>query len=133
MHKAIALQVFSTAITSWGSNLLTAAQFAADVTGVSAYTVKKWAAAFYTSVGGMSVDDIDNEMLNTLLSSERGKACKNPWSLIHDEEFCIKAREFIYSKSCQRGSPNMTVNDFHDWIEDAYGIKVCVETARSYL
>ena len=39
MHKAIAIQVFSTAITSWGSNILTAAKIAADVTGVSAYTV----------------------------------------------------------------------------------------------
>ena len=115
MHKAIAIQVFSTAITSWGSNILTAAKFA---TGVSAYTVNKLATASYTSVAGMSVDDIDNEMMNILLASDRGKACKNPWSPIHDEEFCIKAREFIYSKSYQRGSPNMTVKDFRDWIED---------------
>ena len=76
------------------------------------------------SVAGMSVDDIDNEMINTLLVSERGKACKNPWSLIHDEEFCIKAREFMYSKPYQRGSPNMTVKDFRDWIEDEYGVKI---------
>ena len=27
----------------------------------------------------------------------------------------------------------MTVNDFCDWIEDACGVQVCTETARSYL
>ena len=123
----------STAIVSWGSNILTAAKFASDVTGVSAYTVNKWAAEFYTSLVGMSADDIDNEMMATLLASEKGKACKNPWSPIHDEEFRIKAREFIYRKSYQRGSPDMTVKDFRDWTEEEYGTKVCVETARSYL
>lgn len=133
MHKAIAIQVLSTAIVCWGSNILTAAKFASDVTGVSAYTVNKWAAEFYTSLVGMSADDIDNEIMATLLASEKGKACKNPWSPIHDEEFRIKAREFIYRKSYQRGSPNMTVKDFRDWIEEEYGTKVCVETARSYL
>ena len=25
------------------------------------------------------------------------------------------------------------VKDFHDWIEDACGVKACIETARSYL
>ena len=71
-------------------------------------------------------------MMNTLLASDRGKACKNPWSPIHDEKFCIKA--FIYSKLYQRVSPNMTVKDFCDCIEDEYyGVKLCVEMARSYL
>ena len=60
---------------------------------VSPYTVNKWAAGFYTSLAGMSVDTIDNQ--NTLLDSEREKACKDPWSLIHDEQFCNKARELI--------------------------------------
>lgn len=43
MHKAIALQVFSTAISCWNKGILEAVQYASDVTGYSAYTIRKWA------------------------------------------------------------------------------------------
>ena len=47
MLKAIAITVFSTAVSSWGMGILEVAQKAADVTGVSVNSVRKWAAMYF--------------------------------------------------------------------------------------
>ena len=43
MHRAFAIQVLTAGVTLWGLGIVEAASRAADVTGVSAYTVQKWA------------------------------------------------------------------------------------------
>ena len=54
VHKALALLVFSTAIGTWGLNIIGVAQHAADITGVSAHTVRKRASLYYLALVGTS-------------------------------------------------------------------------------
>lgn len=83
MLKSTVIKVFSIAISSWKMNILQAAQFAADVTGVAVYTARKWAAIYYLSLVGVKIDDVDRDYINDLLSSEKGRGCGNPTSLIY--------------------------------------------------
>ena len=46
MLKSMVIKVFSTAINSWDMNILQAAQYASDVTGISVYTARKWVATY---------------------------------------------------------------------------------------
>lgn len=41
MHRALAIQVFTAGVTLWGLGIVEAASRATDVTGASAYTVRK--------------------------------------------------------------------------------------------
>ena len=61
------------------------------------------------------MDDVDRDFINDMLSSERGKACGNPSSLIHDE-FRLHARYYIHENAYKRGQLNMMIGDFQDWI-----------------
>ena len=133
MLKATVIKVFSTAISSWNKNILQAAQCAADVCGVAVYTARKWVATYYLLLIGVNMDDVDQDFINDLLSSERGRACGNPNSLIHDEEFRLHARDYIHENAYKRGQLNMTIRDFQDWIACNYNVNVSVETARSWL
>ena len=40
------------------------------------------------------MDDIDDSFIESELSSEHGNTCGNPAAIIHDEEFCLAAREY---------------------------------------
>ena len=91
MLKSTVIKVFSTAINSWNMSILQAAQCAADVSGVTAYTARKWVATYYLSLIGVNLHNVDREFINDLLSSERGRACGNYDSLLHDEEFRLHA------------------------------------------
>ena len=131
--EAFTLVVFITAIATWGLSISQAAQCAADDTGVSAYTVRKWASMYYLSLIGISPHNIDNTMVDGLLSSERGKHCRNARSIIRDEGFRLSARDFVHCHAYKRGEPNVTAKDFRDWIEEEFGVAVCVEAARVWL
>ena len=74
MLKSTVIKVFSTAINSWNMSILQAAQCAADVSGVTAYTARKWVATYYLSLIGVNLHNVDREFINDLLSSERGRA-----------------------------------------------------------
>ncbi len=133
MLKSMVIKVFSTAINSWDMSILQAAQYAADVTGISVYTARKWVATYYLSLVGVTPDDIDREFMDDLLSSERGRSCGNPGSIVHDEEFRLCAREFVHENAYKRGQPNMTLNDFRNWVETSYNVHISIETARAWL
>ena len=75
-------------------SILQAAQYAADVTGVAVYTARKWVATYSFSLVGVRPDDIDREFMDDLLSSEHGKSCGNPGSILHDEVRLL-VREFV--------------------------------------
>lgn len=83
------------------SMVLKAAQYAANVTGVSVYTARKWAATYYMSLVGVRLDDIDAEFMDDLLSFERGRCCRNSGSILHDEKFHLLAQEFVHKKYIQ--------------------------------
>ena len=70
MLKAIAITVFSTAVSSWGMGILEAAQKAADVTGSSVQSIRKWAAIYFTCTIGTTAEEMDDTAVEILLSSE---------------------------------------------------------------
>ena len=107
-----------------------AASHTAGVIGVSAYTERMWGSEYFLSLVDEAPDYID---LDDRLSSNRGKTCKLGNSLLRDEEFRLKAREFIRENACVRGEPNVTCQAFRDWIQTTLDVKICRETARSWL
>ena len=127
------IQVFITSILTWKLGILDAIQKAADVTEFSVRSVRKWVSGFLQSIDGVQLDDIDDETVTFLLSSEPGKTCKNPGSLINDEEFRLKAREFVECHAYKRGEPNLTADMFNAWMKETYKLEVCSETAQVWL
>ena len=116
IQKLFAIQVFLTCFLTWGLGIMEAVQKAADVTGFSSWSVRKWTSSFLVAIVGVSLDDIDDETITLLLSSERGKHCKNPGSLINDENFRLD-----------------TTDMFNAWVKDTYQLDICSETARVWL
>ena len=70
MQKAFVIQVFITSILTWKLGILDAIQKAADVSGFSVWSVRKWVSGFLQSIEGVPLDDIDDETVTLLLSSE---------------------------------------------------------------
>ena len=70
MPTALAVQVFTAGVTLWGLGIVGAASQAADVTCVSAYTVRKCASRYYMSLVDVSPESIDHGVMEELLSSE---------------------------------------------------------------
>ena len=75
--------------------ILEAAQKTADVTGASVHNIRKWAAMYFLCMIGTAAEEMDDTAVETVLSSDRGKGVKNPLSLIRDEHFKLKAREYV--------------------------------------
>ena len=132
MHNAYAIHVFSVAVTKWGLGILQSSEYAADVTGASSFCVRKWASVYYLSLVDTSPDDIDAEMVQSLLVSDRGRS-KRSEILFHDEGFRLDAREFVRENGYVRGKPNMTCQMFRDWIHETQDLKISYETARRWL
>ena len=101
VQKAIAIQTMTTAMTELRMGVVQAANFAGTLTGFSGQVVRRWASALFVTLAQYpgSLDDVDNSFIELELSSERGKACGNPTAIIHDEEFCLAAREHIRSNA----------------------------------
>ena len=136
-QKAVALKVMVTAMSEWGKGIMESASMASDITGYSAWVIRKWAFEYFSAISifSGSLDNIDNEFIDIQLSSNRGCGIGNQSSIIHDEEFKISAREFVRSNSYKKGEPNLAAHDFKTWIEDNYDVDVtiCTETARVWL
>ena len=77
-NKAMALKIFNTALTVWGDGIMDASRKAADVMGVSGETVRRWAADYYILLIDFDPSDIDDELIDEILESSRGKALKIP-------------------------------------------------------
>ena len=50
-----------------------------------------------------------------------------------DEEFCLKAREFVQSHAYKRGETNLTTDMFNASMKGTYQLEVCSETAWVWL
>ena len=129
MLKSTVIKVFGIAINSWNMSILQAAQCAADVSGVAVYTARKWVATYYLSLIDANLDNVDQDFINDLVTSEKSRACENPNSLLHDEEFRVNARDYIHANAYNRGQPSLTTKDFQDCIASEYSVNVAVETA----
>ena len=82
---------------------------------------------------GVGPDDIDGEFMEELLSSVHGRSCGTPGSILHDEDLRLLAREFVHKNAYKRGQPNMTLNDFRNWVEMSYNVHISIETGRAWL
>ena len=117
----------TTAMTALGMGVVKAANFAGTLTGFSGQVVRRWVSAF--TEYPRSLDDVDDSFIEMELTSERGKACGNPTATIHDEEFCLAAREHVRSNAYRKGEPNLTADMFFAWVSETYQVDVCVDTA----
>ena len=94
VQKVVAIQIMTSAMTELGQGIVDATKFAAATTGFS-QEVRRWAFSYFTVLNQYpgSLHDLDLEFIETQLSSERGKACGNADSILHDEEFQLSARK----------------------------------------
>ena len=67
-----------------------------------------------------------------VLSSLRGNHPKVS-TLIRDEEFQMKAREFVRKNAYRKGEPNLTVREFAGWVREGWQVDICDDTARRWL
>ncbi len=105
MQKAFAIQVFCTAVSTWGQGVIDACNSVSAVTGYFACTIRKWVSSYFLTIGSTpeSIENLDDELLKLELSSDRGSVSGNQSMIIHDEEFQRKARQFMRSNSCKKG------------------------------
>ena len=93
--KVFALIVMFVAMTMWGKNITDAATMAATVVGHSAKVIRHWAYSYIVSIYEMSritQENITDDDIEHVLSSDRGTASPCPNSLLCDEDFRNKAR-----------------------------------------
>ena len=133
LQKAMALNVFSVAMSE-GSGILEACDLASKYSFFSAKTIRSWAEALFLHFFGSisNIDDVDDKVLEDELASSRGRHPK--WdSLLHDEEFKLKATEYMREHGYVKGAPNLTLADFVRWVSEVWDVKICMETARVWL
>ena len=135
MQKALAIQVLCIATTSWRKGIIEASEMASEVTSYSSASIRRWASSFFSSVEAYPgpPENMDMEFVKQELSSDRGHGAGNVDHIIHDESFQFEARKFIRLNSCKKGEPNLTVDEFREWIKSSYSITICWDTARKWL
>jgi hypothetical protein len=97
----------------------------------NAEVVRRWAKAIFRDFlfTTVNIDNVSDEVLESELSSSRGKHPK--WiSLIHDENFQLQAAEYVREHGYVKGAPYLTLADFVHWVNEEWGVEVCRETAR---
>lgn len=133
VHKALALKIFSMDLLE-GSGIIAACSHASKITGFNAEVIRRWAEVMFRDFLGTTtnIDDIDDEVLEAELTSNQGSHPKSV-SLKHNETFRLKATEFVRSHGYVKGAPNLTLDNFIQWVSDEWGVKICNETARVWL
>ena len=71
-YRAMALKVFNVALKQWNCSIMEAYNKAA-VCGVSVRTVRRWISDYYFSLVASNPREIEDDDLNTIFSSLRGK------------------------------------------------------------
>ena len=136
VQKAVAVSLMATAMTTFGQDITNAARVASEYTQFSEQTVRKWAFSYFVGLNNVfqaSPENVNNETIESELSSERGLCHSCPSSLIHDEGFQMAARTYVRENAYVKGEPNLTVGNFSEWVEGTYSKKVHHETARRWL
>ena len=132
-QKAIALQVFSGAVSS-GIGILKACDLAATCSCFCARTIRRWAVDIFLDYFSLesNIDDITVERLEMELSSSRGKHIK--WkSLMHDENFRCEAKQYVLDNGYIKGKPNLTLQQFVDWVKEEKDTEVSITTVSVWL
>ena len=114
IQKAIAITITATAVTKWNCSIVEAANRAADCSGFNSEIVRRWTSEFCSITSTCPVDDMSDECITDILSSERGHHDNRAASLLYNEKFCLSAREYIQKHACRKGEPNLTSKMFAD-------------------
>ena len=80
-----------------------------------------------------SLNEMNDDCITGMLSSSRGIYDEHSASLLHDEDFCFAARQYVRKRACKKGKPNLTSQMFTKWIETEYGLSIHERTARKWL
>ena len=134
IQKAIAISIMATAITKWNCNIVEATSRAADCCGFNVEVIIK-------AVGNcilhnclhVSYNDMTDEHITDMLSSNRGHHDNHTTTLLHDEDFRMAARTYVRKHACRKGEPNLTSHMFAEWIHSEYGVQVHDSTAFRWL
>ena len=92
------------------------AKFAAYATGFSQVVLCHLDFAYFCTLLQYpgSLDHIDNEYVQLVLSSEQGKVCGNVLSILYyDEHFRLAAHSYIWSTAYRTEEPNLTTPMFN--------------------
>ena len=132
MQKAVALNIFAVSVSN-GSDIMEACKTASSFTSFCVEVIRRWAVDIFGFFDGISsIDDVTDEVLKVKFSSNKGRHPK--WvSLIHDENFKLKARKYIRQNAFVKGKPNLTLQQFVSWVKDEWGTEICTATASEWL
>ena len=98
INKALVLKVFQTAISTWGEGIIEASQRAAD------------------NITSAAPSEIDDDTVESILLSRRGRSVRNAHGLISNDEFCAEARKYVRDNANKKGEPNLNSDMFRNWI-----------------
>ena len=133
VQKAWAISVMGTAMSTWANGIMEAAKYAAECTGFSVETIRRWATSFFLTEYWAEPDSTTDDVLTEELASERGHSPTYLSSLIHNEEFKFEARTYMRMHACRKGEPNVTLAMFAKWVQENYGVTIKEEVARRWL
>ena len=133
VQKALAINIMLTAISKWNCSVVEAAAWAANCCDFNQECVRRWALAFVTAINACSPDDMSDECITDLLSSNRGHCSSHDDGLLQNKEFCLAAREYVHKNTCRKGQPNLTCRMFASWLDNKYSTKIHDDTARRWL
>ena len=117
--NTLAISLMVTAMPQWNCNITKAAQVALECTQFSQETIRRWSSSYFTGLQDMLVrssENVTDEAIEEELLSEHGHSLSSLSSLIHEEEFQLAARQFVWKHSCVKGEPNRTISKFTEWL-----------------
>ena len=134
--KVYTMIIMFSAMSKWGKTITQAATMTSDTVGFSAQTIRRWAFNYVASIHEMSSvtqENITDEDIDDILSSDRGTASPCLDYLVLDEQFQNDARIFIRQNACKKGEPNLTAEMFAEWVKSVYDKEISVKTANRWL
>ena len=134
MRKAFAIQVLVTGMNVWGLGILDASKLAADVLGISPESIRRWENHYLVSLGSQFIsDNVTHEVVQDILSSSRGHTASPCDTLIFDEEFQLKAKEYMTANGYRKRAPNKTSEEFARWVNTEFSVFIHEEMARKWM
>ena len=84
-------------------------------------------------MSSVTQENITDEDIDDILSSDRGTASPCFNSLVLDEQFQNDARIFVHQNACKKGEPNHKAEMFAEWVKSVHNKEISVTTANRWL
>lgn len=75
-------------------------------------------------MSSVTQENITDEDIDDILSSDRGTASPCFNSLVLDERFQNHARIFVHQNACKKGEPNLTAEMFAEWVKSVHNKEI---------